>query len=236
MSRLDPTILSSARAARERLLDREHELERARADLNHEIRRLHAAGGSMRQISEKLGLSHQRVHQIVSDADAPAESVLRRLTDRLQRGVSDPAIHLTEQARTAVARSRQEAINSGARGIRPEHLLLALALPEAGSSASALASAGVGSDALLRAFQDTTGALTPGDRRVAPGRLAPATKKALELSLRQAARRGDDHIGTEHLLLGILRGADARTMMILESSGATPTAIQDAVDALPRET
>jgi ATP-dependent Clp protease ATP-binding subunit ClpA len=74
------------------------------------------------------------------------------------------------------------------------------------------------------------------DRPAAQARFAPATKKALELSLREAVRRGDDDIGSEHLLLGLLRGADERTMTILNTAGVTPQAIRDAVDALPHET
>jgi len=45
--------------------------DRARIDLHHAIRRLHAAGGSLREIAEALGLSHQRVHQIVDTEEGP---------------------------------------------------------------------------------------------------------------------------------------------------------------------
>ena len=235
MMTLDPTILSTAQAARERLLERQHELERARADLNHEIRRLHAAGGSMREISEELGLSHQRVHQIVTDEEAPSDSLLRRLADRLQRR-GGGAIRFTGEARSAVKQSQEEALALGARSIGPEHLLLALAVPEAGASARALAAAGVQRDALRIAAQDTKDASKPRDRRGGQMPFTPATKKTLELSLREAVRRGDDHVGSEHLLLGLLRGADEHAMTMLDKAGVTPRAIRDAVDALPRET
>ncbi|WP_027500705.1 Clp protease N-terminal domain-containing protein [Rhodococcus sp. UNC363MFTsu5.1] len=68
--------------------------------------------------------------------------------------------------------------------------------------------AGFGENALDRA--------EPGERRGWFGRLVgghvpftAASKKALELSLREALARKDDHIGAEHILLGILRGDDA---------------------------
>lgn len=146
------------------------------------------------------------------------------------------ARRVSPQARSAVARSQEEAVNFGARGVGPEHLLLALAPPEAGASARALAAAGVRRDALLMAAQDTTSVSEPRDRRGTQVPFAPATKKVLELSLREAVRRGDDHIGSEHVLLGLLRSADERTMTILSRTGVTPQAIRDAVDALPRET
>jgi hypothetical protein len=49
----------------------QHAAERARADYHLAIRRLHAAGGSLREIAEALRLSHQRVHQIIDEAAKP---------------------------------------------------------------------------------------------------------------------------------------------------------------------
>jgi len=63
---LDPEILTTARAARVRMVDAQHELEHSRSDFHHAVGRLHAAGASMREIAAELDLSHQRVHQIVS--------------------------------------------------------------------------------------------------------------------------------------------------------------------------
>jgi ClpX C4-type zinc finger len=68
---LDPDLVREAEAARERLLEAQHAAERARADYHHAIRRLHVAGGSLREIAEALRLSHQRVHQIVDEAAEP---------------------------------------------------------------------------------------------------------------------------------------------------------------------
>jgi hypothetical protein len=56
MMTLDEQLLGEAKTVRERLLDLQHEVERARVDYQHVIRRLHAAGGSMREIAEELGL------------------------------------------------------------------------------------------------------------------------------------------------------------------------------------
>src|SRR5258708_24732010 len=62
---LDSSLLSQARAAEARVIDAEHHAEVARAEFHRVIRRLQLAGGSLREIAEELGLSHQRVHQIV---------------------------------------------------------------------------------------------------------------------------------------------------------------------------
>ncbi|HZD75254.1 MAG TPA: ClpX C4-type zinc finger protein [Actinomycetota bacterium] len=65
---LDETVLLQAREARDRLIRFEHEAELARVSYQHAIRRLHASGGSLREIADSLGLSYQRVHQIVDVA------------------------------------------------------------------------------------------------------------------------------------------------------------------------
>jgi hypothetical protein len=75
---LDPELVRQAEAARARLRESQHAAERARADYHHAIRRLHAAGGSLREIAEALRLSHQRVHQIIDEAAEPPRPWWRR--------------------------------------------------------------------------------------------------------------------------------------------------------------
>src|ERR1017187_6699908 len=61
-------ICQSSRYARhmdEDLIEAEHDAEIARAGFHRAVRRLHLNGGSLREIAPTLGLSHQRVHQIV---------------------------------------------------------------------------------------------------------------------------------------------------------------------------
>jgi hypothetical protein len=65
---IDADLLSAARAAEARLVDAERAADVARAEFRHAVRRLHLAGGSLREIADALGLSHQRIHQIVEEA------------------------------------------------------------------------------------------------------------------------------------------------------------------------
>src|SRR5215472_405064 len=65
---LDAELLRQAKAAEARVIDAEHAAEIARADFHHAVRRLQLGGGSLREIADALGLSHQRVHQIVEGA------------------------------------------------------------------------------------------------------------------------------------------------------------------------
>lgn len=65
---LDTDLLAQAKAAESRVIDAEHAAEVARADFHRAVRRLQLAGASLREIADALGLSHQRVHQIVEAA------------------------------------------------------------------------------------------------------------------------------------------------------------------------
>ena len=65
---IDADLLSQARAAEARVIDAEQAADIARAEFHGAMRRLQLAGASLREIAEALGLSHQRVHQIVAAA------------------------------------------------------------------------------------------------------------------------------------------------------------------------
>src|SRR5262245_63478704 len=68
---LDEQVLAEAKEARGRLVDLESQTAHARVDYHHAIKKLHAAGGSLREIAVALDLSHQRVHQIVEGPAGP---------------------------------------------------------------------------------------------------------------------------------------------------------------------
>src|SRR3989449_11150016 len=65
---LDEQLLKKARTQGTQAAEAERQAQLARADYHTAVRRLHLAGGSLREIAEALGVSHQRVQQIVNDA------------------------------------------------------------------------------------------------------------------------------------------------------------------------
>ncbi|MBV9383162.1 MAG: hypothetical protein JOY82_23470 [Streptosporangiaceae bacterium] len=65
---LDHQLLDQARTAEARVIDAERDAEVARAEFHRAVRRLQLGGGSLREIANALGISHQRVHQIVEGA------------------------------------------------------------------------------------------------------------------------------------------------------------------------
>ena len=65
---MNDELRAEARQAQERLIDAERDVEVARAEFHRAVRRLHLHGSSLRELAATLGLSHQRVHQIVEEA------------------------------------------------------------------------------------------------------------------------------------------------------------------------
>ena len=74
---MDETLLAEARQAQERLIDAERDADVARAEFHRAVRRLHLHGASLRELASGLGLSHQRVHQIVEAAGGSRRWVRR---------------------------------------------------------------------------------------------------------------------------------------------------------------
>ncbi len=62
---IDEQLLSEAVRERDHLIDLQHQADRAQVSYQHAIRRMNAAGATLREIADALGLSYQRVHQIV---------------------------------------------------------------------------------------------------------------------------------------------------------------------------
>jgi ClpX C4-type zinc finger len=89
---MDETLLAEARQAQERVIDAERDADVARAEFHRAVRRLHLHGASLRELASGLGLSHQRVHQIVESAGG-SRRWLRGDRDRNRgRGRPDPGL------------------------------------------------------------------------------------------------------------------------------------------------
>ena len=75
---LDRELVREAERAKEQLAVAQHAAYRAKVHYHQAIHRLHAAGGSLREIAEALRMSHQRVHQIIDEATEPTRRRWRR--------------------------------------------------------------------------------------------------------------------------------------------------------------
>jgi len=82
---IDRDLLTEATVAAGRVTELEHQLEGAKAQYRRTVRRLHLAGASMREVAEALGISHQRVHQIIEDGGVRRWRRRRRQEPTAQR-------------------------------------------------------------------------------------------------------------------------------------------------------
>ncbi len=88
----------------------------------------------------------------------------------------------------------------------------------------ALSSIGISLEQVRREAGDSFEMRIPDDRRIP---FSPRAKKALEQALKEAVRLRNTRIGTEHVLLGILRNTDGTAVRILASMGVSPEAVED---------
>ncbi len=88
----------------------------------------------------------------------------------------------------------------------------------------ALASIGISLEEVRREAGDAFDMRLPDDRRIP---LSPQAKKVMERALREARRLGDNYLGTEHILLGILRNESGMAVRILERMGISPEMLED---------
>jgi ATP-dependent Clp protease ATP-binding subunit ClpA len=133
----------------------------------------------------------------------------------------------TDRARRVIVQAQQEARLLNHNYIGTEHLLLGLLADDGGIAADALESLGVTLDAARAQVREMIGEGKQPQQGHIP--FTPRAKKVLELSLRQALNLGDDHIGTEHVLLGLLAESDGVGAQIVERLGATPRAVRAKV-------
>jgi Clp amino terminal domain, pathogenicity island component len=233
---LDDAILGEAKAAREAVLELERQQEHAKVDYHHQIRRLHAAGGSLREIADALGLSHQRVHQIVGEEivemrfPVPGSAGVRVRDPRRGKRRRGFFTRFSEQGRDAVTRAQHEARALKHNYVGTEHIVLGLLADEGAPAEIALRALGV---THARVRDEVLREVGEGSEAVA-GEVAftKRAKKSLELALREALRLGDNYIGSEHVLLGVVRAKDSLGAKILAGLGADADAVEAAVDAV----
>jgi len=133
----------------------------------------------------------------------------------------------TDRSRRVVVLAQEESRMLGHNHIGTEHLLLGLIHEQPGVAGQVLASAGITVEAARVQVREIVG---PGSK--APTGHIPFTqraKKVLELSLREALEQRKSYIGTEHILLGLIRDPDGVGAQILERLGASLPALRQQV-------
>ncbi len=133
----------------------------------------------------------------------------------------------TERARRVLTLAQEEALRFNHNYIGTEHLLLGLVREGEGVAAKVLANLGVELNKVRSAVEFIIGR---GDRAVMGEiGLTPRAKKVIELAVDEARRLGHHYIGTEHLLLGLVREGEGIAAGVLESLGVSLDKVRSEV-------
>jgi ATP-dependent Clp protease ATP-binding subunit ClpC len=125
----------------------------------------------------------------------------------------------SERARRALTRAQEEAQHFGHNYIDTEHILLGLIAEEDSVASQVLSNLGVAVSKVRSAVEFIVGrGGRPNTNEVG---LTPRAKKVIELAVDEARRLNHSYIGTEHLLLGLLREREGSAAGVLESLGVT---------------
>ncbi len=129
----------------------------------------------------------------------------------------------TDRARRVVVLAQEEARMLNHNYIGTEHLLLGLIHEGEGIGARALESLGVTLNAVREQVQDIVSTYQAPNYHIP---FTPRAKKVLELSMREAIQLNHGYIGTEHILLGMVRANEGVANQVLVKLGAEPAAVR----------
>ena len=133
----------------------------------------------------------------------------------------------TDRARRVVVLAQEEARALNHNYIGTEHILLGLIQEGEGVAAKALESMGISLDAVRTEVKEIIGSGGNPPSGYIP--FTPRAKKVLELALREALQLGHKYIGTEHILLGLIREGEGVAAQVLVKLGADLSRVRQQV-------
>jgi hypothetical protein len=223
---LDEQVLAEAKAARQRLVDLESQTAHVRVDYHHAIKKLHAAGGSLREIADALELSHQRVHQIVEGPAGPPGGppwAGRRWKHGRQRGRNRRYFmaRFDDGARDVMVEAQHEANSLKHPYLGTEHLMLALA--KRGIE-------GVSYDAARAQVVERVGEGEEEWVAGLPRPFTPRAKRVLEAALNDAVDAGREQFGPDDILLALVSDSRGVGGEVLRDLGVTAERLRGQPD------
>ncbi len=183
--------------------------------IGHFVDRARHSGASWTEIGQSMGVTKQAAQKrfVPKDQGAPSEADLKAFA------------RYDDAARQTLVGAQQLAAQAGHDHIGPEHLILTM-LRDTSTGTRALTA--------VAPYQTVVAELTArfpsaGTSGTGPVPFSAQGKKALELGHREALRLGHEHIGTEHLLLGVLELGEGDVFDVLTGAGATKDAVRAAL-------
>jgi ATP-dependent Clp protease ATP-binding subunit ClpA len=177
---------------------------------------VHVKESTAAQVLERMGIGPQKATMVTLQTANSTFQQVGRSSELMQRG-RDRFAKFNEQARKVLSLAQEEAQRFMHNYIGTEHLLLGLVGVEDDTAGRVLNKLGADLYKVRSAVEFIIGR---GDR-IARGEigLTPRAKKVIELAVDEARQLGHDYIGTEHLLLGLVREGEGIAAGVLESLG-----------------
>ena len=137
----------------------------------------------------------------------------------------------TERAKKLIVHARTEAKKLNSDFVRTEHMLLGLVRERDGVAARALANLGVDLDDLQRSIeQQMRHGATSSTSDDIP--FSPSSKKVLEFAIDEARKLNHPYVGTEHILLGLLREGESAAFRLLDANRVDLAGVQEEIGKL----
>jgi ATP-dependent Clp protease ATP-binding subunit ClpC len=124
----------------------------------------------------------------------------------------------TERAQKVLALAQEEAMRLGHNNIGTEHILLGLVREGEGIAAKALVALGLSPDKIQTEVENLIGR---GEEKTKQIHYTPRAKKVIELSMDEARKLGHSYVGTEHILLGLIREGEGVAARVLNNLGVS---------------
>jgi ATP-dependent Clp protease ATP-binding subunit ClpA len=174
--------------------------------IGHFVDQARRSGASWTDIGAHMGVTKQ----------AAQKRFVPRESDDLDVTSGGRFRRFTLRARNVITVARDEAQRRGTVNVGNEHIVLGLLSEPDGLAAKAIVAQGVDLDTVHAAIDAVLGKSAKPKRVVRFGR---GPKRTLVLALREALHLGHNYIGTEHILLGLLRNDDDGTAELLAGLG-----------------
>jgi prophage maintenance system killer protein len=194
------------------------------ADINRLLDAIATGQVSVAEVSHELQIRLTPTHERM---EPPWEEHREQVRLEQEKGRHGMFERFTDRARRVTVLAQEEARELCHNYIGTEHLLLGLTREEQGIAAKALEALGVSPAGVREKVLEQVGR---GDRD--PDHHIPFTpraKKVLEFSLREAMNLGHNYIGTEHILLGLVREGEGLAAKVLFSLGIELSAVREKV-------